>query len=281
MKSLPLVTATGLALLLALGGCDKPSSLPEPASAPAPPVAKSFAAASRAAPKLAYSHDLQLEMPATSVKPRYDRAVDRCLNDGKLNCVVLKTEFSTGEQAGMPRPSASLTVRLPHDAVQPFEEGLLAPVAGEGPSDAVLRSSSTVADDLTTAIEDMEQRQAQLADYRDRLAELAKRPDVKVEDLIKIESELSSTQSQLEEIAAQKKALDQRVDTESLSIYFGPRDVLGNFSDPIVRAWYQASRVLGDSTATALDFVVAALPWLPIAAIGLLLIRLVFRRWRR
>jgi uncharacterized protein DUF4349 len=281
MKSLSLVMATGLALLLVLSGCDKPSSVPAPAAAPAPPRVGGFAVASRAAPKLAYSHDLQLEMPATSIKSRYDRAVDRCLNDAKLNCVVLKTEFSTGEQLGMPRPSASLTVRLPHDAVGPFEEDLLAPVAGEAQGDAVLRSSSTVADDLTDAIEDMEQRQAQLTDYRDRLAELSKRPDVKVEDLIKIESELSNTQSQLEEIAAQKKALDQRVDTESLSIYFAPRDVLGNFSDPIVRAWHQASRVLGDSTATALNFVVAALPWLPIAAIGLLLIRLVFRRWRR
>jgi hypothetical protein len=284
---LPLSRIAGLALLLVLGGCNKSSSVPPvaplaavPRMAGVAPSPISDAAAARNA-KLAYTHDLQLEMPAASVKPRYDRAVDRCLKNAKLDCVVLNTNFSTGEQFSAPRPTAMLTVRLAHDAVAPFEEDLLAPVAGEAAGDAILRSRSTVADDLTGAIEDVEQRQAQLTDYRDRLTELAKRPDVTVEDLIKIESEISSTQSQLEAITAQKKALDQRVDTESLSIYFGPRDTLGDFSDPIVQAWHQASQVLGESTATALSFVVAALPWLPIAAIVLLLVRLIFRRWRR
>jgi hypothetical protein len=244
----------------------------------------SVAGAQRTANKLAYSHDLQLEMPAASVKPRYDRAVDSCLTDTALNCVVLNTSFNSGEQSEpskAARPSGTLTVRLPHDSVAPFEESLLTPLPGEAAGDAILRSSSTVADDLTGAIGDIEQRQAQLTDYRDRLTELAKRPDVRVEDLIKIESEISSTQSELESLAAQKKTLDRRVDTESLTISFAPRDEGGTSLAPIAEAWRQASRVFGESAATALRFVVAALPWLPIVALGLFLVRLIFRRWRR
>lgn len=278
--------AAALALLLLCAACDKPaekappSPSPPAAAAAAAPAGRSFAVAQRAA-KLAYSHDMQLEMPAASVKPRYERAVKRCLEDAALNCVVLRTNFATDDQYGPARPSASLTVRLPHDSVAPFEASLLEPVPDEAPGAAALVSRSTAADDLTAAIEDVSRRQAQLGDYRDRLNELAKRPDVKVEDLIKIESELSRTQSQIEELAGRKKGLDQRVDTETLSISFAARDAAGNFIGPIVEAWQQASRILGDSTATALSYVVAALPWLPLVAIGLVLLRFAFRRWRR
>jgi len=278
-KGRHLARSAGLAILLVLGGCDKPSSLPPPAAAPAPPLAAN-AAATRDL-KLAYSHELRLDMPATSVQARYDRAIKQCLDDDKLHCVVLNTSFSTTELFGAPHPGAMLTVRLAHDGVAPFEADLLAPLPGEAANDAVLRSRSTTADDLTAAIADVERRQAQLTDYRDRLMELSKRPDVRVEDLIKIESELSNTQSQLEAIAAQKKTLDQRVDTEKLTIYLSARDSGGSFLGPIAQAWDQAGRVLGDNTGSAIRFSIGALPWLPLIALGLLLVRLIFRRWRR
>jgi hypothetical protein len=169
---------------------------------------------------------MRLDMPAASVEARYDRAIKKCLDDAKLNCVVLNTSFGVAELVGAPQPSATLTVRLAHDAVAPFEADLLAPLPGEAPNDATLRSHSTTADDLTAAIADVERRQAQLSDYRDRLMELLKRSDVRVEDLIRIESELSNTQSQLETIAAQAKTLDQRVDTERLTIYLNTREFL-------------------------------------------------------
>jgi hypothetical protein len=269
-------------VLLALTGCDKrPASPPAPMARMAAPAAPMSAAMAQPAAKLAYSHDLHLEMPRDSIKPRYERAIKECLDNAKLNCLVLHSSISMGDPTGIASPSATLTVRLAHDAVAPFEDDLLAPLPGEQAGDAILLSRSTNADDLTAAIADVEQRQAQLTDYRDRLRELAKRPDVKVEDLIKIEGEISNTQSQLEQIAAQQKALNQRVDSESLTVYLGTRGKLGGIADPIVLAWHQTSRVLGDSTATAIEFIAAALPWLPIAALGLLFIRLGLRRWRR
>ena len=280
IKGSYLVVTAGLAFLLVLGGCDKPSSAPPPAPAVAPSPMPDAAAATRNI-KLAYSHDMRVEMPAASVQTRYDRAIKECLGDVKLGCVVLNTSFGIAELVGVPHPNATLTVRLAHNAVAAFEADLLAPLPGETSSDAILRSRSTTADDLTAAIADVERRQTQLTDYRDRLTELLRRPDVKVEDLIKIESELSSIQSQLEAFAAQKKALDQRVDTEKLTVYFSTRDENGSFLGPIVRAWDQAGRVLGDNTGLALRFLIGALPWLPLIALGLVLVRLIFRRWRR
>ena len=276
-----LVGWIGLAIWLVLGGCDKPSSAPPPPAPAAVAPSQAMRVAASRVVKLAYSHNLQLGMPAASVKPRYERAIKNCLDDATLNCIVISTSINLGEASAGANPSATLTVRLPHDALAPFEADLLTPLPGETPGDVVLRSRSTSADDLTTAIADLDRRQAQLMDYRDRLTSLSQRPDVRVEDLIKIESELSGTQSQLEAIAAQKKTLDQRVDTESLSIFFGSRDNVGNVLGPIVEAWRQAGRVLGDSAATAIRVAIAALPWLPLAAIGLLLVRFAFRRWRR
>src|ERR1700722_9980125 len=182
------VRSAGLAVLLVIAGCDKPSSVPPPApmAAPAPPPSLATDAVVARNVKLAYSHEMRVDMPAASVQPRYDRAIKRCLEDAKLNCVVLNTSFGTTEYAGTPYQNATLSVRLAHDAVAPFEADLLAPLPGEMPDSAVLRSRSTTAEDLTVAIADVERRQAQLSDYRDRLMDLLKRPDVRVEDLIKI-----------------------------------------------------------------------------------------------
>jgi uncharacterized protein DUF4349 len=282
IKGFDLLGLVGLVMLLALTGCDKPSAVPPaPMAAPAPQPPLATAAVAARNIKLAYSHEMRLDMPAASVEARYDRAIKKCLDEAKFNCVVLNTSFGTAELTGAPHPSAALTVRLAHDAVAPFEADLLAPLPGEAANDAVLRSRSTTADDLTAAIADVERRQAQLADYRDRLIELSKRPDVKVEDLIKIESELSNTQSQLETIAAQKKTLDQRVDTERLTIYLNTRDENGGFFGPVVQAWDQAGRVLGDNAGAAIRFSIGILPWLPIVLLGLFLVRLIFRLWRR
>jgi hypothetical protein len=274
----------GLAVLLALSGCDKSPSGPPTARmaadwAPAPPLAAPDTTIQAA--KLAYRHDLQLEMPAANIAPRYERAVKDCQENAALNCVILNAAIRMGDRTEDASPSASLTVRLPHNAVAPFEAALLAPLPGEASGDAVVRSRTTTAEDLANAIADVDRRQAQLSDYRDRLGALAKRDDVTVEDLIKIESELANTQSQLDTIAAQKKNLAQRVDTEIVAVSLDSPDKLGNVSGPIVVAWHQAGRVLGESTAVALSFTVAALPWLPIVAIVLLLLRLAFRRWRR
>jgi hypothetical protein len=189
--------------------------------------------------------------------------------------------FDMGDPTHGVYPSASLTVRVPHQFVKPFEDSLLVPVAGEKPGEAVLRNHSMSAEDLTKAILDADQRQKQLTDYRDRLTALAKRADAKVEDLVKIESELSTVQSQLESFDAEMKGLNERVDTEKLSVSFRSDPDLGNSLGPILQAWREGGQVLGSSAADALRFAISSLPWLPIVVIGLLFVRFTFRRWRR
>jgi hypothetical protein len=221
--------------------------------------------------KLAYSHQLALEMPAASLRARFERARDRCLEDAALGCVVLHASINMGSRDDGMLPFAQLTVRLPHSAVATFEDSLIAALPGEQAGEALIRSRSTSAEDLSQAIADADRRLAQLTDYRERLTALAARQDVRAEDLIKIEGELSSVQGQIETLTAQKRGLDRRVDTESLSIGFQSIVTLGNAGAPIARVWNQGAALLGDSAADALRFAILSIPWLPLVALAVFL----------
>jgi len=230
--------------------------------------------------KLAYSHNIEMEMAANNIQKRYERARELCMNDAQLRCILISSSYNMGDPARTRPPNASLSVRLPHDALEDFQKKVLSPLPEEKIGDAFLSMQSTKADDLTKVIADTEQRQKQLLDYRARLTELATREDARVEDLVKIASEMSTVQSQLETIAAKQKELDQRITTELLSISFRARsDMLSPFG-PIVKAWKNSGRSLGDSAGSALSFAIQSLPWLPIVAFGLFFIRLFFRRLR-
>lgn len=274
-------------MLVIVAGCDQAPSADVVAGGPAP---RAMAGAMKLAdapngPKLAYHHWLEFEMPAASVAPRYARARDKCLADGAADagpaCVLTNASIDAGDPRNGRGPRASLTLRVPHAAVAGYEQALEQPVAGEAPGAVVLRSRNTVADDLTAAIQDSDRRLAQLTDYRDRLTALGKRADAKVEDLIKVEQELSTTQNEIEAITAQQKHLNQQVATELLTINLAADAATDGISGPVGQVWHNARAVLGQNSAAALRFVIGALPWAAIGAVVLGLLALIARLFRR
>ncbi len=276
------------ALLLLLAGCGPnpggTAARQETAAAPAGAAAATLAVSRGGHEKLAYSHELKLEMPAASVQPRYERTRNLCAGDAEPGCIILEAGLDTGrtdDDDDGPSPRAWLTVRLPHAAVAAFEASLLAPLAREKPGDVALLSHRTTAEDLTKAIADTGQRQKQLLDYRDRMTALAHRKDAQVADLVTIEGELSKVQSELETIAGEQKGLDERVATERLEVEFRSKFRPGSDFRSVVRTWREASDMLNQSTADALRFAIGSLPWLPILGAGLVFVRLILRRWRR
>jgi len=266
----------------ASGSAGAPAKLmeaaPPPPGAPAPDQAT-------IKPKLAYSHRLALEMAADRIGPRYERARAMCLSDQAMGCILVQASIRGGDARARSMPYASLTVRLPHDKIALFEQALLAPFEGEAKGEPVVRERSTDAEDLTYALLDVERRLAQLTDYRDRLVALAKRGDAKVDDLIKIEEKISEVQSQIEALQAQQRGLNQRVDTEVLSIGLSAIASLENVRSPLAEAWRQAGQVLGESAARAFTFLVMAIAWVPVVLILLVVLRILWRlvrgRWRR
>lgn len=229
------------------------------------------------APKLAYSHQVALEMAAATIAPRFERARTACLEEAALGCSLISASINVGDvNTGVP-PEATMTVRLPHDQIAAFEKVLFAPLPGEGKGEPLLRFRSTDAEDLTYAIADIDRRLAQATDYRDRLTALSKRGEAKVQDLIEIEQKLSEVQSNIEAMSAEQRGLNIRVETELLTVTLNAHASLAVVSSPLAEAWRDAARVLGASAAAAFTFLVVALPWLPLVALAAYLLS---RLWR-
>lgn len=272
--------------ILVLAGCGRASLLRADLKAVAPPtneqalVTGSLVNANQG-PKLAYTHDLSIEMSDDKIAPRFERARNSCLEDQSLKCNLIEASITAGDASAGVRPSAMLSVRLPHDSVMKFETALLEPLPGESKGEPSLRRSSTNAEDLTFQILDVDRRLAQANDYRDRLMAISRRADAKVDDLIKVQEKLSEVQTSIEDLTGQTRGLNRRVDTELLNISLTPYASLTNVASPLGEAWRNSARALGESTATAFTFIVVVLPWLPLVALGGLLLAWLWRLVRR
>jgi uncharacterized protein DUF4349 len=257
---------------------------PPPAFAPAVEIPQSVLITGSlmgpAGPKLAYTHNLAVEMADDMVAPRFERGRNVCLQDQSLNCNLIEASITVGNSNAGVRPRATLSVRLPHDSVSRFESLLLDPLPGEAAGEPSLRRSSTNAEDLTMEIAEVDRRLAQAIDYRGRLTVLSRRADAKVDDLIKVQQNLSEVQSSIEAMSAETRQLNRRVDTELLNISLGAYDRVVNVSSPLGQAWRDSARALGQSTASAFLFVVVLLPWLPLVALAGLAAALLLR-WVR
>jgi len=277
------IAAPALGAVLCLASCSpKHSMIGAGAARPRQEQSAWFAGAPRqgAGMHLAYKHAIGIAVERDSL-PRHFAAVrDRCANEIALHCVLLSAstvgdgaDNDEGEGAG---PRASLHLRLPHELIVPFVNSLTDPLPGESPGLAQVRRQSTTAEDLGQPIADVTRRLAQLTNYRDRLQALAARTDIHVDDLIKIASEMSQVQTQLEAADAEQRELAQRVDTEELDIAF--EEPVGQRAlDAVSNAWVRAAETFDGSMASAIEFSIAAVPWLPLVALLVVAARMIRR----
>jgi Domain of unknown function (DUF4349) len=228
-----------------------------------------------------YDHNLTVSMASEFIKARFERARDRCQNDPALKCKITSASFRLLGGPDAPLPVANLSVALPHDGVTVFEESLLAALPDEDAGDVRVTSRNTSAQNVTNQVKDIDARLNQLTDYRSRMMQLAKRGGAKTEDLIKIEGEISRTQSEIEQIEGQRRDLAERIAKENLSISFEPQSTTADALQPIADVWQSSLRLLGSSAATVLALTIGILPWLPVLALVYFLIRWLWRRARR
>ncbi len=241
-------------LMLARGGYAMPDKVMQP-----PDQAQIFS----------FSHSLVLLMGHAAVKTRYDAARDSCLHDVSLHCRLVSASLDEAEDGA----SAHLEIALPHDKLAPFETRLLKP---EG--DVKVRSRSTRAESVENQASDIDKKVAQLSKYRDGLAELAKRPNLGVDDFIKVQSELSKTEADLDEALAQKRDIAGRIARELLSIDLEERVTAAS---PLGQVWSGAGDTLIYSTADVLRFLIQLVPWLPVIIGVFFLFRWLWRIARR
>jgi hypothetical protein len=217
-------------------------------------------------------------MTHAAVKPRFERARDKCLHDAALNCKLITATISANASGYAAGDEATLAVALPHDKVAQFENSLLEPLNEDGSAKVNVQGRSTSAENVATQASDNERKVAQLTAYRDRLEALAKRSDLSVADLMKVEAELAKVQGDLDAALAEKRDIGERITREYLTVSFGETEAA---AAPIAQVFSEAGDTLVESTAAALGFLIRALPWLPIVGGGVLLVAWLWRLVRR
>jgi Domain of unknown function (DUF4349) len=214
---------------------------------------------------IALRHHLQIESPADKMQAAFEAAVKHC---EALNCQMLSANYN--KQTAYNPPSASLSVRVPPRNVEIFLTGL----AKNG---EVLQHGRD-SEDKTNQVIDADARIANLTQLRDRLRVMLTDKSAKFKDLIEVETQLANTQSELDSMTSIRKALSLETDLVAVTIDFTASQGIteqGAFA-PVARAFKDAGRVLMESFASVITFVVGAIPWL---LIGIPVLWLIRRYW--
>jgi Domain of unknown function (DUF4349) len=216
---------------------------------------------------IALRHHLQIETPAEHMQATFDAAVKHC---EMLHCQMLSANYN--KETPYSPPSANLSVRVPPRNVEIFLTGL----AKNG---EVLQHGRD-AEDKTNQVVDTDARIKNLTSLRDRLRSMLDDKTAKFKDIIDVERELANTQSELDSMLSMRKILSLETDLVAVNIDFTAAQGITEqgFFAPVARALKDAGRVLMESFAAVITFVMSAIPWL---LIGVPVIWLVRKYWHK
>lgn len=172
--------------------------------------------------------------------------------------------------------TASMTIRIPAASMEVF----LASLADQGE----LLSTSVDTQDVTVEVIDLEARISSLETSIDRLRELQGKA-ASVADLVAVESELATRQSERESLTARRDYLANQVALSTVYLWIDQRDtgaaLTPDFLGGLQRGW-DALLTLGAGMITVVGFILpTALIGLLIATGVLIIIRLVRKRSTR
>lgn len=213
---------------------------------------------------LAYEHSIVVDTNEAKLAASFQSVTEACAADRENQCTVLHSEVNHGQYS-----RASIRMR-----VKPGGVGALATLAA-GAGDVVRRS--THVEDLAKSIADSDKRVAILTTTRDKLLELEKRGAEDIESLIKITTELTRVQAELEQATGQSAYQRQRVDMDILNVQFVV-EAGRSFWSPIGDSLSSFGQNLSNGLADTINAIAYLLPWsILILFVGYLLRKL----WKR
>jgi hypothetical protein len=216
-------------------------------------------------------------MAQEAIPARFDRARKQCLEDKALQCRLSSANLTVGDGSPDSATRGTMDILLPRGKVDIFREHLLAPVAGEAAGDSHIQAETAQMDSVEGA--DTARKIAALTVYRDKLAALTERPNLSIDDTIKLLAELARVQDELDTALDGKRAADSSVAWESVHIDFAER--AATQPGPIEQAWRNAGGTFFESTGSVLEFLVRLVPWLPVMGIAIYFLFRLLRLFRR
>jgi 3-oxoacyl-ACP reductase-like protein len=213
---------------------------------------------------LSREHSVTIDVPETELEARFRRVVYQCTGDSAHHCTILQSDLSSGQL-----PSGLIKLRIDPDAV----EDLVSFASGLGK----LEHRSTTVEDLAEAIQDTQSRIEMLTSYRKQLLALQGKAATNIDAAIKIASELSTVQGNLEHAAAEAAYQTKRVTTDVVTVNFSVAEQRV-FWRPMREAVRDFLGNLSNGMSQAITAVAYILPWLIVIVPGLYLLRLLWRR---
>jgi hypothetical protein len=190
------------------------------------------------------------ELPEKDIEARWQGHITLCQAD----CEVLNAALSKSARSPV---SASLQLRVGRASASRLLGAM------NGPE---VKERRVEKEDKTLQVVDVEARQKNLGELRDRLRGMLGNRSGALKDVLETERELARVQGELDSMAAQRKALANETEKILLFAEYRPEPSLGETGamQPLVEAWRGAGRAFAESLSAALLFVVQALPWLVI-----------------
>jgi hypothetical protein len=263
-----LIPALALTAFVSLTGCHKKESFGVAATAPtaammaAPGAAPAPGQAPERGATLAYEHEVSIELDRKLLPTRLREIESACAAGKPEGCTVLEVSLRTQEGYF----TGTIRMRLAPSGVNPTIEQ-----ASQG---GKLFSRSTRAEDLAQPIADTQRRLALMTTHRDRLAEIMKNKDLKVDQLITISKELATVQTQIDALSTDQATLRRRVDTHLLTLHLSPSEAdYQARHTPISDSVRFFGRNFREAVADVIHFIAVLLPWTIVLLPGLFLLR--------
>lgn len=174
---------------------------------PAPPTPQVVTPLPRDSAKVVKTGSMSLEVDRRAVGPTMTRLTSVATG---LGGYVADTKTAEGGDD----PSGSVTLRVPVDT---FEQ-LLAQVRGLG----IVKSSTIHGQDVTAQYTDIQAKLTALTATRDQLLTILHRASA-IGDVLAVQDRLNDVQTQIDQLQAQQKVLDDQTSMASLSVDVTPK----------------------------------------------------------
>ena len=240
------------------GGFERSRAAEAPLPAPPPPAPGSAPADGVVERLIAYRYDYRFETPAAATPDLVASHQEACTSAGALQCQIVSANIYNDGRGSI---SASVQLRASPAWVEAFRDGLEAELETAG---GRIQNQSQSADDLTSAIYDLEARLEAKRVLRTRLISLLERENASVEELVQVERELANVQGEIEGSEAQIRVMRGRVSMSALSLNYASRvePVSPGAFDPLSNALTNVFRELAAGLANVITFAAGFAPWL-------------------
>jgi len=211
---------------------------------------------------LAYEHSVAIELDRKLIPTRLREIESACAASKPVECTVLDVSLHSQQDVF----SGGIRMRIAPAGVDSTIEA-----ASQG---GKLTERSTRAEDLAQPLEDTQRKLALMTTHRDRLAEIMKSKDLKIEQLITASRELATVQTDIDALGSQQAQLRRRVDTDLLTINMSPpHEVYLSQQTPIRDAFKSFGSNFREALGDVIRVIAFVLPWLVIVLPGLFLLR--------